>query len=265
MVRTLGAVQRLRIWDGFRAFFGGVGFVMGRPRLWGYASVPVFVLLVLGSGIGALGVWAASAGSEALVGSGDGWHDVGRWALTVVLSLLALVLAMLVAFALAQPISGFALEAISKRQESELGGRSWPEQKFSISFVRTLKVTLFGLLCSLPIFALLTVIGLAAPPATVVTIPLKLMLSALLIAWDLLDYPLGIRGAGVRERLRFIGRNFGAVFTFGCLAAIGLLIPGLGLLLLPYGVAGASRLVVWDDAARATALETASPKAALPA
>ena len=255
-------MQRLRIWDGVRAFFGGVGFVVGRPRLWGYASVPVLVLMVLGAGVGALGIWAASAGSLALVGSSDGWHDVGRWALTLLLSLLALVLAMLVAFALAQPISGFALEAISKRQEAELGGRNWPDQAFSVSFVRTLKVTLFGLLCSLPIFAVLTLIGLAAPPATVVTIPLKLMLSALLIAWDLLDYPLGIRGAGVRDRLRFIGRNFGAVFVFGCLAAVGLLIPGLGLLLLPFGVAGASRLVVWDDSARASS--PPSP-AALPA
>jgi CysZ protein len=245
-----------------------MGFVITRPRLWGYASVPVAVLMVLGTAVGALGIWAASAGSEALIGSGDAWHDVGRWALTILLSLLALVLAMLVAFALAQPISGFALEAISKRQESELGGRTWPDQKFSVSFVRTLKVTLFGLLCSLPIFAVLTLIGLAAPPATVVTIPLKLMLSALLIAWDLLDYPLGIRGAGVRDRLRFIGRNFGAVFLFGSLAAIGLLIPGLGLLLLPYGVAGASRLVVWDDQLQlsaAAALEAAPSPAALSA
>lgn len=258
-------MQRLRIWDGLRAFFGGIGFVMRRPGLWGYASVPVGVLLVLGTGIGALGVWAASAGAEALMGRGDAWHDVGRWALTLVLSLLALLLAMLVAFALAQPISGFALEAISKRQEAEFGGRGWPEQKFSIGFARTLKVTLFGLLFSLPIFAVLTLIGLAAPPATVVTIPLKLMLSALLIAWDLLDYPLGIRGAGIRDRLRFIKRNFGAVFAFGCLAAVGLLIPGLGLLLLPFGVAGASRLVVWDDAARTAELEAAPPRAVLPA
>ena len=83
-----------------------------------------------------------------------------------------------------------------------------------------------------------------APPAAIVTIPLKFVISGFMVAWDFLDYPLGLRNAGVGDRFKFIGKNLGAVLAFGLLGAIVLLIPGLGLLLLPMGAAGASRMVV---------------------
>jgi uncharacterized protein involved in cysteine biosynthesis len=38
--------------------------------------------------------------------------------------------------------------------------------------------------------------------------------------------------------------NLGAVTAFGLLASVTLLVPGLGLLLLPMGAAGATRLVI---------------------
>ncbi len=64
------------------------------------------------------------------------------------------------------------------------------------------------------------------------------------MAWDLLDYPFGLRGMRVRERLRFIRANFRAVLGFGACASLVLVIPGVGLLvLLPLGVAGATHLV----------------------
>ncbi len=240
-------MNRLRIWDGFRAYFGGIGFVAGTPGLWGYAAVPVLVLSVLGSGLGALGIWAASALSHAIVGDGSTAADVGRWTLTVLLGIVAILVSFLIAFALAQPISGFALEAISQRQETALAGTAPVPPKLADSFLPTLKVTLFGLVCTLPAIAVLTVIGVLFPPAAFVTVPCKFVIGALFIAWDLLDYPLGIRRLGVRDRLRFMTKHFGAVLAFGISAGIFVLIPGLGLLMLPYGVAGATRLVVWED------------------
>jgi uncharacterized protein involved in cysteine biosynthesis len=42
----------------------------------------------------------------------------------------------------------------------------------------------------------------------------------------------------------FIREHFSAVVGFGVAAALLLLVPGLGLLLLPFGVAGATRMVV---------------------
>ena len=78
----------------------------------------------------------------------------------------------------------------------------------------------------------------------VVTFPLKFCVSALLLAWDLLDYPLGMHRVDVPARLAFFKHNFWGLFVFGAFGAIILLVPGLGLLLLPFGVAGATRLVM---------------------
>jgi uncharacterized protein involved in cysteine biosynthesis len=44
--------------------------------------------------------------------------------------------------------------------------------------------------------------------------------------------------------MQFIRENFSAVVGFGMAATLVLLVPGVGLLVLPFGVAGAARLVV---------------------
>ena len=38
--------------DGVRAFFGGVGFIVGRPRMWGWALIPATVATLLFGGLG---------------------------------------------------------------------------------------------------------------------------------------------------------------------------------------------------------------------
>lgn len=238
------ATARLRIIDGAKSFFGGIGFVFGNPRIWPYAAVPVVVLLTLVTGLGALGLWASWHLVSAIVAGSSAWAEAGRWLLEILLGGVALLLAVLFGFAFAQPLSGAALEAISERQELALGGKKREKPRFWDNLLRSTAVNLLGLAVGLPLFALLTVIELFAPPAAVVTIPLKFLLSALLLAWDLLDYPLGLRGVNVGARLRFFGRNFLPLLVFGSFGAIVLLVPGLGLLLLPFGVAGATRLVV---------------------
>jgi len=247
---NVGWVKRLSLWDGTRAFFGGVGFVMSRPRVWPYAAVPALVLVLLGSGLSALGLYLSWHLVGSLVDGASAWAEAGRWVLEILIGGVLVVVALLTAFGLAQPLSGFALEAISERQELELGGVRREKPGFWENARRSLAVNMMGLLVGLPLFAVLTVIELFAPPAAVVTVPLKFVVSALLLAWDLLDYPLGLRREGVRARLAFFGRHFGALLAFGSLGAAALVIPGLGLLLLPFGVAGATRLVTWADGPR---------------
>jgi CysZ protein len=244
-VQTLA---KLRLWDGVRAFFGGVGFVVGKPGVWGYALVPATVALFLGGVLGSLGIWGASALATALVAGESAWATAGQWLVGILLGVLAVVLAFLVAVSLAQPLSGFALEAIVRKQEKGLGVEHvWPEQPFWPSLARSLRVTLMALVLGLPVIALLTLVELVFAPAAVITWPLKFVVSALMLAWDFLDYPLGMRGLGVRDRLRFFAHNLGPVTVFGCLATVVLLVPGLGLLVLPMGAAGAARLVVGSE------------------
>jgi len=244
--------RRLGFLDGVRAFFGGIGFIVFRPAMWGWAIIPVLVATFLFGSFGALAIWGGSGlADHALRDLGAGaWATAGIWALRVVFWIVGLLVAFLFALSLAQPISGFALDAIARRQEIALGGRAWPDQPFVPALLRSLRVTFIALAISLPILALLSVVTLLVPPAAVVTIPLKLAVAGFAITYDFLDYPLGLRGAGVRSRAGFLREHSAAVLGFGLAASAILLIPGVGLLLLPFGVAGATRMVVLADRPR---------------
>jgi len=252
-VPTTPATRRVALgfFAGVRALFGGVGFIITTPSAWGWALIPVVVATVLFGGTGALAIWGGNELSHRLISdpTGGTWSAVGMWTLRVLLWAIGIVLAFVVAISLAQPLSGFALDAIARKQEVALGGRSWPDQPFLTGALRSLRVTLTALAIGLPILGVLALITVLFPPAGVVTIPLKFLVTGVLAAYDLLDYPLSLRGHSVSDRLVFIRKNFPAVLGFGAATAALLLIPGVGLLLLPFGVAGATRLVMADSAA----------------
>lgn len=250
MLNGGGVPRRLGFFDGLRAFFGGVGFIAGRPSLWGWALIPVLVAMLLFGACGALGLWGASAAADHFFAeSGAGaLATAGLWTVRVLFGIVGLLVAFLLALSLAQPLSGFALEAIARRQELALGGRTWPDQPFFPALLRSLRVTLLALVITLPILGILGLITLLFPPAAVVTIPLKVIVAGVAITYDFIDYPLGLRGHGVRSRAGFMSTNFAACLGFGLAASAVLLVPGIGLLLLPFGVAGATRMVVLADA-----------------
>lgn len=233
---------------GVRAFFGGIGFVVSTPGTWGWAAVPVIVATVLFGGTGALALWGAGSLTDRFVGDPSGtWHAAGAVLVQVVLSLVGILLAFVLAMTLAQPLSGFALEAIARKQEVALGGRTWPDQGVVTGAIRSLRVSLTALAVGIPILGGLALVTLLVPPLAVVTVPLKFLVAGVLAAYDMLDTPLSIRGEGVRARLRFLQENFSAVLGFGASVAAVLLVPGVGLLVLPWAVAGATRLVVARD------------------
>jgi CysZ protein len=235
----------LGVGDGIHAVAGGAGFIITTPRVWGYALVPAGIALVLTVGLSVLGVWGAARVSNALLGEPDGfWANAGSWLVTVLVSAVALLLAVVCALSLAQPLSGFSLEAIVHAQERALTGRSTPEVKLAASVFLSLKIALVTVTFAVVAFGMLFLVGLFFPPALVVTLPLKFLLGSCLLAWDFLDYPLGLRGLGVRARLRWVRRHFSAVTAFGVSWALLLVVPGIVLLILPMGVAGAARLAV---------------------
>ncbi len=110
-------------------------------------------------------------------------------------------------------------------------------------------MALLSFLLGAPALVVLFLIGLAFPPATVVTVPLKLLVCGWMLAWDFLDYPLTMRELGLRARVGWVARHFGAFTVFGLMWAALVVVPGLVLLLLPMGVAGAAQLVVAADRA----------------
>jgi CysZ protein len=102
---------------------------------------------------------------------------------------------------------------------------------------------MLGLAVGVPLIALLTIAAWLFPPSAFVTVPLKVVVAAVVLAWDLLDYPFALRKGGVVTRLKWCAQNLGALLGFGLAALLLFAVPGVGLIALPCGVAGAVRLV----------------------
>jgi CysZ protein len=213
---------------GAGAFFQGMAFVVSTPRIWPRAMVPMLAALVLFAGFATLGILGATLLT----------HGV----LVVLLAVPALLLALLLALSLAQPLSGWALDGIVREQRREMGLPELPAGSVGGAMLSSLGSALLALAVGAPLIGLLTLVGWVVPPAMVVTLPLKVLVGALMVAWDLVDYPLAMHGAGLGDRLRFAGRRFGSFLGFGLAATLFFAVPGLGLLALPCGVAGATRL-----------------------
>jgi CysZ protein len=165
----------------------------------------------------------------------------------VSLALVGVVVALLLALVMAQPLSGWALERISHVQERAMTGHSGPRSSFLVSFLVTLQAVLLSLAVGVPVLAVLFTINFFFPPAAVVTVPLKFLVCGWMLAWDFIDYPLSLRGLGLLARAGWVWRNAGAFTVFGLAWAGLVVVPGVVLLLLPMGVAGATRMVVLDE------------------
>jgi CysZ protein len=236
-------MQRPGFFGGMRIFFQGFGFVISRPSVWPYAMVPVIAALVLGGALSAVGIWGAHRLVDALFGSVDGTLEtVGFWTARILLYVVAVVTALFLGAMLAQPLSGPALDAIVRAVEKASGRPPSADAPFWESVGRAVRVTLFTLALAIPILGVLTVVEFLVPPLVVVTWPLKLCLTAHMAAWNMLDYPFGLRRMGVRDRHVFYRANMAQCFGFGVLLALLGLVPFIGLLVLPVGVAGATKL-----------------------
>lgn len=234
--------------DAIGAFFGGIVFIVTTPRVWLLAMVPAAVLTIVVTGFTALGIWGAVESSALLFGQDRGiWGSIGYWILTVLLALIALLLAIVLSLAVAEPLSAFALERISMAQQRALTGYAPEPPSLLASLWLSLWCISFSLVLGGLAIIILFLVEFFFPPAAIVTVPLKMLVCSWMVAWNLLDYPLALRGMGLMARLKWVGQHFGAFTLFGFLWAMIAVVPGIILVLLPMGVAGATRMVIWDD------------------
>jgi CysZ protein len=225
--------------DGAGALFSGFGFVLRTPGVWPLAIVPIAVAGLVTALIGAGAVHVMVPAIGGLFGPRLGWLAT---VIEVFVGALALLLSLLAGFGVAQPLSGPALNRIVRRAEADLGAPAWPPTGLVEDVGRALQSIAVSYTVGLPLLAVLALVTFFFPPAAVVTFPIKLLVLALLVAWDLCDYPLSIHGVPIAARIAFMSRNASAMLGFG--AGLGLLslIPCALVLVLPAGVAGAARL-----------------------
>lgn len=234
------------VFDGVADFFRGIGFVITTPRLWPYALVPSVIAILIAVPVACFGVAGAHQWVSHLITPEAGtWASAGGTVVKVVLSLVAVLVALLIGTTLAQPLSGWALDRIVRAQERALGSNTeWPEPPLLRQVGLSLAVSVSGLLVAMVCIGFLLIVQLLFPPAAIVCVPLKFFISGLLVAWDFADYPLSLREVSVTGRLRWMRKNARSVIGFGLAGALFLLVPCVGLFVLPMGAAGAARLVL---------------------
>lgn len=230
---------------GVGSLFSGLRFVTSTPAAWPLAMVPVFFFVVITIAIGVAGEALLPAWITPMLGKwATAAHGAGAVAVKIVVAALSVAAGAVLGFLLAQPLSGPALERIVRQVEASLGAPAWPETGLLADVWRSLEGLLLTTALTLPVLGALFVIDLIFPPAAIVTTPLKFLIAALMLAWDLCDYPLSMRGMPIRERFAFLRRHAAAVLGFGLGLGLLSLIPCALLVALPVGVAGATRLVV---------------------
>ena len=248
--RSLAKRQVVGFWRGFTSLFEAARSLLGMTRAWPYAVVPGVVFTVLEVTFVAVAWQARPWVEQKLSGGGEvlDWLGfVASW-----LSVLGLsVLGWLVALFLTPPLSAPALERIVALVEKDVAAPEHAPLGFFAEFSCGFRAALLGAAVTLPIVLLLTLLGLSFPPAAVVTTPLKVLIGALGVAWGLFDYPLTLRGVGMRQRFAFMRRNLSVVLGFGAAFALLFWLPCCSVVMLPIGVVAATRLV-WE-------IERASP------
>ena len=188
---------------GAGAMLSGLAIIGKTPALWPLALVPVAIGTALTAALSAVAIgWIPGLLAR--------WLGATHVTLGVIAGVLATVIAILfalvVGFGLAQPLSGFALEKIVHHVEASEGVPAWPTTSFLVSFTRSLVSIALSWAFGLPVLALLMIVNVVVPPAIVVTVPLKLVVVALLVAWDLCDYPLSSGDAIYRNKASPRGR-----------------------------------------------------------
>ncbi len=222
----------------------GLRFLAERRRLWPAAATPVLVLLVLAIpigwwSIGSFGPWL----SAAVFGETHNWYEEGarvllRWLSSALAAFIGLWLALLLAPVLSAP----ALEHLVRAREGELGAGERPRLSLWRELRCGLEAQLGGVLLAAPLWLSYWLLGLALPGAALVLLPFQALPLALGLAWNLLDYPLTLRGIRARARWQLLRRHPSSILGFGLALAALTLIPGAALLLLPAGVVGATQL-----------------------
>jgi CysZ protein len=243
----LARAERPGFFGGMSAFFSGFGFVLTTPAVWPLALVPMVVALGLTLGFSGLAMhflmpWLGGMFAPK-------WHVLAA-ILKILAGLLSVMIATVLGFGLAQPLSGPALERIVRRSEAAVGAPAWAATSFKEDVLRSLESVIVSYAFGLPLLALLFVASFFLTPF--VTFPLKLIVLAILAAWDLCDYPLSIRGIPVAQRVAFVRRNLSSMLGFGAAIALVSLVPCAILFVLPAGVAGAARLTLALERAEAS-------------
>jgi len=236
------AIFGKNFWVGFRTMFSGFRRLVRLRQSYAFALVPTLIFGVLELCFVALSLRVLSPWVRAALAGHSVIQNFGASALAWLSVALGCVAGWFVAALLTPVLSAPALERIVDLVERDLGAP--PRAPLGIwgEFACGLRGAALGVLLFVPPVIALTGLEFALPPVAIVTTPLKLALGALGVSWNLLDYPLTLRGIGARARVAFVKDHAASALGFGVAFALSFWLPCCGILLLPVGVAAATEL-----------------------
>jgi CysZ protein len=222
----------------------GLAALRAHPALWKWVAAPAVVTLVL--------LAAAVVGIVHAVGPVAGWAAahlpgplaaIASWILTVLIVGGLVTAALLVFTAIAGAIAGPFNERLSEHLEAELTGR--PPAPFSLGeFVHGAAVSavhaLRRLATALAGIVLVFALGLVPVVGTIAALGVAAWLAATATTYDCYDAVFGRRAMAYRDKLAYLSRHRGRTLGLGLAVAGMLLVPGLNLLALAAGSAGAT-------------------------
>jgi CysZ protein len=222
----------------------GLAVLRAHPALWKWLLAPALVTLVL--------IVAAVAGIVHLVDPVVGWitshlpHVLASAAGTLVELVVILLLGlagMLVFVAVAGAIAGPFNEMLSEQIEARLRGEpapgfSLPEflHQLGLGLVHGIRRLIVAVLGSLLVIA----IGFIPVVGTVAAFVIGGWFAARAAAYDSYDAVLSRRSLGYRAKLDYLEANRSRTLGLGAAVAAMLLVPGLNLIALGLGAAGAT-------------------------
>ena len=219
--------------------------------MWGRALVPALVFVVLFGAFASLGLVVARPWLEARLP--DPTTTLGRIGIEAAgygIALVVVVVGWFASLALAPPLSAPALESIVGQIEARVGAPYRAPLGFFAEVLCGFRALCGALLVALPAFFVLWLLDVFVPVLAPLTFTVGSVLSSLLVAWGLFDYPLTLRGTGFRGRVALARENFACVLGFGLAFALAFWLC-CGLLLLPVGTIAATRLLGailgWED------------------
>lgn len=228
---------------GLAAPFRGLSFLVRRPDIWWLAIIPSAWALVITVTLSTVAVRLLPSMVTGWMGNATAWYaQLGAAVAAVAVTVVGVLLSVVAGLVLAQPLSGPALERLSRHMEMALGVHDCPVVPFWRQVGRSAAAVLIGLGVGLPVLAVLSIVTFLVPPSVWITFPLKMVVLGLMVTWDLMDYPFSTRGWSLRLRARWMRQHVGAVLGFGLSLGLVFLIPCVQVLLLPVGAVGATWL-----------------------
>ncbi|MCG8589849.1 MAG: EI24 domain-containing protein [Proteobacteria bacterium] len=247
---------------GARLVLRGFRILLRERRLWGLAAAPVLLAVLLVGAAGGLTLGYA----EEIHAWGTAWHPelaveawyqwlwlgpalAGLWLLGWLTFVLALALAVVAAFFLANALAAPVLDELSRRVESAARGRVDEGEETGLRALlaeggRAIRGELQRTGFFLGIWLVVSVAGVIIPGGALVTPFLLTAITVLFLPLDYAAYTLDRRRVPFRERRRWILGRLPLMTGFGAAAFAVVLVPVVNFLAIPALVAAGTLLVV---------------------